>query len=146
MSGTLLDPHDEVHAKALGMLERDQIAWIVTTTASGEPRAVPVWFLWHEGRVVILTRPDSAKVAHIRRGSAVLVHLQAGGPFGDDVVVLRGPAVIADRSTREWLEETREAYVAKYAAAIEAYGMPLDDIAASFSTVIELVPEHVTAW
>ncbi|TGO03921.1 pyridoxamine 5'-phosphate oxidase family protein [Serinibacter arcticus] len=142
----LLDPHDPVHAKALRMLEQDLIAWIVTTTAEGEPRAVPVWFLWHEGRVAILTKPDAAKVAHVRRHPTVVVHLQAGGSFGDDFVILRGPARIAERSTAQWLTSVRERYETKYAEALEAYGSPLDDVAAVFSTLIEVEPEHVSAW
>lgn len=140
------DPEDSTHAKALGMLERDQIAWIVTTTAEGEPRAVPVWFFWHDGRLLVFARPDSHKVAHVRRGSPVLVHLQAGGPFGDDVVILRGSATVAERTAGDWLRDHRDAYTAKYDAAIEAYGMPVDDIAATFSAVIEFVPHHMLAW
>lgn len=146
MTTSPFDESNPAHTKALTMLERDTIAWIVTTTSEGEPRAVPVWFFWHDGQLSILTEPDSHKVAHVRRGSPVLVHLQAGGEFGDDVVVLRGPARISEQTTAQWLERFREPYTAKYLAAIEAYGTPIDDIVAKFSTVIEVVPEHVLAW
>ncbi|PWD51041.1 hypothetical protein C8046_10670 [Serinibacter arcticus] len=146
MTAFTFDPENDAHAKALGMLERDLIAWIVTTAEDGSPRAVPVWFFWHDGRLSILSEPGSHKVAHVRRGSPVLVHLQAGGPFGDDVVVLRGSAEVLDRGTLSWLEDHREAYSAKYAEAIEAYGMPIEDIVEKFSTVLTFTPEHLLAW
>ena len=146
MSQSPFDPSDPTHAKALGMLERDRIAWIVTTTAGGEPRAVPVWFFWHDGVVSVLSEPGAHKVAHVRRGSPVLLHLQAGGEFGDDVVILRGSARILDEPASVWIERHREPYTAKYAEAIEASGMPADDMVEKFSVVIELTPEHVLAW
>ena len=137
---------DPVHAKAQRMLEQDLIAWLVTTARDGSPRSVPVWFYWQDDRMVIVSEPDTLKVAAIRRGAPVLMHLQAGGPFGDDVVILYGQAEISERSAADWLEENRESYVAKYGEGIEDYGMPLEDIAQKFSTLIVFTPERVQAW
>ncbi len=142
----LLNPDVPADAKALGMLEHDLIAWFATTAADGGLRAVPVWFFWDDGRVVVMSEPKTGKVAAVRRGAPVLLHLQAGGPYGDDVVILHGTAEIADESMSTWLEENREAFVAKYAAAIADYGTPVDDIAEKFSTVIVFTPERIQAW
>jgi PPOX class probable F420-dependent enzyme len=146
MSTTIIDPNDPVHAKAVGMLERDLIAWITTIGSDGSPRAVPVWFLWADGSLAILSEPGSHKVAHLRSDPRVLVHLNAGGPFGDDVVVLRGTASIIPDGATAWLERFHEAYVAKYAEAIEDYGMPVEAIPQKFSTLIEVTPQHLLAW
>lgn len=146
MTDTIFDESDATHAKALGMLERDLFAWVTTVAADGSPRAVPVWFFWHDGILTILTEPDSHKVHHIRRGSPVLVHLNAGGQFGDDVVIMRGDAQLHPDAALAWLEDFGDAYQAKYADAIAAYGMPLEQIAAKFSTRIDFTPRHLLAW
>jgi PPOX class probable F420-dependent enzyme len=143
---TLLNADDPIHAKALRMLDDDLIAWFVTTARDGSPRAVPVWFLWQGGRMVVMSEPETGKVAAIRRGAPVLMHLQAGGPFGDDVVILHGTAEVAEQSMSEWLAANREAFVDKYDEAIDSYGAPMDAIAEKYSTVIVFTPTRVQAW
>ena len=143
---TLLNADDPIHAKALRMLDDDLIAWFVTTARDGSPRAVPVWFLWQGGRMVVMSEPETGKVAAIRRGAPVLMHLQAGGPFGDDVVILHGTAEVAEQSMSEWLAANREAFVDKYDEAIDSYGAPMDAIAEKYSIVIVFTPTRVQAW
>ncbi|WP_350348845.1 pyridoxamine 5'-phosphate oxidase family protein [Agromyces sp. G08B096] len=145
MTTELFDPSVPAHAKALEKLERDLIVWFTTVRANGEPHAVPVWFWWHEGRLLVFSEPTTAKVAHVRRGSPVLVHLQ-GDRFGEEVVVMNGRAEISERPAAEWLAAFRDAYEAKYADAIRDYGMGLDDIAAKFDTVIVFTPDRLMAW
>ena len=146
MTTTIFDIASPAHEKALRMLERDLIAWITTVGPDGRPHAVPVWFFWDDDRVVIFSEPRTRKVAHIRAGSAVLVHLQAGGRFGDDVVILDGRAEISDRPAADWLAGFRDEYVEKYADAIADYGMPLEKISETFSTAIVFTPDAVKAW
>ncbi|GAA2245746.1 pyridoxamine 5'-phosphate oxidase family protein [Herbiconiux moechotypicola] len=141
-----LFPDDEVREKALHMLEHDLIAWIVTVGADGAPHAVPVWFFWHDGRVYVFSEPSTAKVRHVRAGSPVVIHLQAGGRFGDDVVVLRGSAEIAEQSAASVLAPFRSAYADKYREAIADYGMPLEQIEATFSAAIMFTPVSALAW
>ena len=113
--------------------------------ADGSPHAVPVWFLWHDGRLLVMSEPRTAKVTHVRRGSAALLHLHTRAD-GNGVVVLSGPARISDRTAGEWVPEIGEAYTAKYAEAMVAYGMGLEAIAEKFSVVIELAPTDLVAW
>jgi PPOX class probable F420-dependent enzyme len=141
----LFDPADPAHAKALDKLEHDLIAWFTTIGANGEPHSVPVWFLWRDGSLLVMSEPHTAKVKHVRRGSPVLVHLE-GGEFGNDVVVLNGTAEISDRAAVEWLPEIRDVYAEKYADAIADYGMGLEDILEKFSTVMLVRPTKLMAW
>jgi PPOX class probable F420-dependent enzyme len=143
---SLWNKDDPAHAKALRMLEHDLIAWFVTLAPDGSPRSVPVWYFWDEDRMLVVSEPETLKVAAVRRGAPVLMHLDSGGPYGDDVVILRGHAEVSPLSTAEWLAHNREAYIAKYSEAIDDYGMALDDIAAKFSTLIVFTPERVQAW
>lgn len=147
MTDTPFDPGlRPEHEKALAMLEHDIIAWFTTVADDGTPHAVPVWFMWHGGRIVVFSEPDTVKVAHVRRGSRVLVHLEAGGAHGDDVVILTGTAEIASEDSLAYVQRFREAYIRKYAEAIEAFGMEPDAMLAKYSAVIVTTPEKVLAW
>jgi PPOX class probable F420-dependent enzyme len=134
------------HDKTRRMLQNDLIAWFTTVDSGGRPHAVPVWFMWHGGALVVFSEPQTVKVSHVRAGSSVLVHLQAGGEYGDDVVILSGRAEISARSAGEVLDDFRDAYVAKYAGAIDDYGMPLEAVTEKYSTAIVFTPEHLLAW
>jgi hypothetical protein len=94
---------------------------------------------------IAMTEPGTGKVAHVRRGSPVLLHLETGR-FGNEVVILHGTAEVLEESTAAWLVSRRDAYAAKYADAIEDYGMPLDRIAEVFSTTIVFTPERAQSW
>ena len=137
---------DPAHQKALRMLETDLIAWFTTIADDGSPRSVPVWFWWQDGLAHVMSKSDSAKVAHVRRGSPVLLHLHAGGPFGDDVVILHGSATVSPLPTAESFPAPREDYVAKYGEAIKAFGAPLDEILRAFDAHVIFMPERVQAW
>lgn len=141
----VFDPARPEHAKALQLLDSRTIAWFTWVGKDAAAHGVPVWFLWHEGTVIVLTEPDTAKVAAVRRGSPVLIHLETG-EFGNDVVILNGTAEVSERSTAEWLPEFREVYEKKYAAAIADYGTPLDEIAKQFSTTLVFTPEKLLTW
>jgi PPOX class probable F420-dependent enzyme len=142
----MLDLSAPEYDKARRMLETDIIAWFTTVDADGAPHAVPVWFFWHEGRIVVFSQPHTVKVQHVKAGSPVLVHLQAGGPEGDDVVILSGSAEAHDGAAGEWLAKYADAYAAKYADAIEAFGMPAEAITDKYSTALVLTPENILAW
>lgn len=139
----VLDPAS--HADVLARLERDIIGWFTTVRADGSPHAVPVWFYWHDGRALVMSEPDTAKVRNVRRGSPVLLHLHTRAD-GDGVVILEGRGEFSERTSSEWLPEIGEGYQAKYAEAIAAYGMPLEAIGEKFSTVIEVVPTRLQSW
>lgn len=141
----LLDSNDPAHQKALGKLDRDDIAWFTTVAENGEPHSVPVWFLWHHGILLVMSEPHAEKVKHVRRGSPVLVHLE-GGEFGNDVVVLNGTAEISKRTAAVWLPEIADVYIDKYRAAIDEFAMGVDAIMERYSTVIIVTPTKLMAW
>lgn len=140
-----LDEADATTAMALERLRTQVIGWLTTVDRSGAPRSIPVWFYRHGDVILILSQPRTAKVRHIEAGSKVQLHLESGAG-GNEVVILDGAATISPRSTADWMAEIEDGYRHKYAAAIEDFGMPLDEIAADFSTVIEFVPTRLRAW
>ena len=141
----VFDVENPAHAAARTRLDSELIAWLITTKADGTPHPAPVWFFWHDGVFTIVSEPDTIKVKHLRRGSKATLHLDAG-PLGDDVAIFHGDTHLIPDGAADFLARFREPYVTKYAAAIEAYGMPLEEIGRVFSTVIEFTPTRLIAW
>lgn len=40
------DDSTEIGARAERRLREEEIAWLTTVRADGQPQSVPVWFLW----------------------------------------------------------------------------------------------------
>jgi PPOX class probable F420-dependent enzyme len=142
----LFDDTDPAYELSRTRLETELIAWLVTTTADGRPHPAPVWFFWHDEVVTILSEPDTLKIKHLTRGSQAVLHLDSGGDFGDDITVLHGTTRLTPDGTTDWLARHGERFQAKYDAAIKSFGMPLDQFATTYSTVIEFTPTRVVAW
>jgi PPOX class probable F420-dependent enzyme len=139
------DPANDVHARALARLEAEQIAWIGTTGRDGYPHAVPVWFLWRDGRALIFSEPNTAKVRNLRADGRVALHLEAGDDH-EQLTVLRGMAVLSERPTVEWLDEIGDEYADKYRGGLSGLKMTLTEMAARYSVVIEITPRQLIAW
>lgn len=141
----VFDPGNEVHARALGRLQSEQVAWIGTAGRDGFPHAVPVWFLWLGDRAVVLSEPHTAKVRNLEADARVLLHLEAGAD-GEQLTVLRGTATLSPGAGPSWAPRIGAEYEAKYRQWMLRLGLPLEQMFARYSTVIEIVPEKLIAW
>ncbi|KQX08149.1 MULTISPECIES: pyridoxamine 5'-phosphate oxidase family protein [unclassified Leifsonia] len=139
------DPRNEVHARAIARLSREEIAWIGSVGGDGTPHAVPVWFLWRDGRVLILSQPNTAKVRNLRRNDKALVHLEAGDD-GEQLLVLRGTARLSPTPAGDWIAEIGREYSEKYADGLVREKLTMESMAASYSVVIEFLPKRLIAW
>jgi len=142
---SLLDPANDIHARAQARLDTEQIAWFATVGRDGFPHAVPVWFLEHGDRILVLSRPATAKVHNLRDNPHAMMHLE-GGPDGEHLTVLQGTAAISDRSAIEWMPELAPAYEAKYRSGLKGIGLTMDTMAEQYSAVIEFTPAKLIAW
>lgn len=139
------DPANEVHARTLARLESEKIAWFGTIGRDGYPHAVPIWFLWHEGRALILSEPATAKVRNLRANDRVLLHLEAGDD-GEHLSVLRGTAAISAEPSSAWLDRIGDAYTAKYDADLQRINLTTETMAERYSVLIEVTPAKLLAW
>ena len=139
------DESDDVHARALRRLRSEQIAWIGTTGRDGYPHAVPVWFLWNDGRALVLSEPDTAKVRNLRADARVVLHLEAGGDH-EQLTVLRGAAAISPSPSVEWLESIGDEYAEKYRGGLAGVKMSMAEMAMRYSVVLEVTPLQLIAW
>lgn len=141
----VFDPSNDVHARALARLASEQIAWIGTTGRDGYPHAVPIWFLWHDGRALVFSEPATAKVRNLRADPRVALHLEAGDDH-EQLTVLRGRAELSPKPTTEWLDSVGEDYERKYRGGLAGLKLTLPDMAARYSVVIEITPLQLIAW
>ncbi|SDT15760.1 pyridoxamine 5'-phosphate oxidase family protein [Microterricola viridarii] len=140
-----LDPADDVQARALARLQSEQIAWFTSIRRSGFPHAVPVWFLWWEGELLVLSEPQAVKVRNVRGNEKVLVHLEAGRG-GEHLTVLRGTAAVSPEPTSGWIDRIGAEYAAKYGRGLAGLSLDMAGMAAQYSAVIRMTPTKLTAW
>jgi len=116
--------------------------WLATSRADGRPLVAPTWFWWDGAseppRLYFITARPTLKARNLAREPWVEAHLGDG----DDVLIVRGPAVaVRDRTETDRVDA---AYRAKYVdphsgARASVYDNPEDD-------VYRLDPERVIAW
>jgi PPOX class probable F420-dependent enzyme len=139
------DADNDVHARALARLASERIAWLGTTGRNGYPHAVPVWFLWHDGAVIIMSEPTSAKVRNADHDARVLVHLESGHDE-EQLTVLQGTAEVLHDASSSWLPTIGAAYLAKYEHDLPPLKLTVESMAAKYSTVIRVTPVKLIAW
>lgn len=140
-----LDPANDVHARALARLESEQIGWLGSNGRNGYPHAVPVWFLWHEERVLVFSAPGAAKTKNLRADARAMFHLEAGDD-GEQLHVLQGVAELSDDPSSVWFERVGDAFFGKYRAGYERLGWSREYMAENYSVAIVFRPEKLIAW
>src|SRR5574340_1532082 len=86
----------ELDAEMLGKFAprvgQAQNIWLATVREDGRPHLVPIWFVWHDGKVWISTGRNSQKRKNIEHNPNVCVSLEDG----TDPIVLEGTAQVYD--------------------------------------------------
>jgi PPOX class probable F420-dependent enzyme len=121
-------------------LDGEQVGWVTTVTAGGQPQSTPVWFVVRDGAINLQSQPDAAKVANVRANRKVSFHLN--GAVGD-VVTIDGDAEILDAPAPGVLD----GYRAKYETSIREYlrSTPEETIE-EYRTPIRITPRRVRVY
>jgi PPOX class probable F420-dependent enzyme len=138
----VLDLSAEVSAALDERLRTENIAWITTVTADGQPQSSPVWFLWEDGEFLVYAQPRSWKVRNIRVHPKVSLHLNSDDA-GGRVVTFEGSARIASEQPPV---HQAAAYLAKYREGIASIGMSPEQMAAEYSTALRITPARVRVY
>ncbi len=115
-------------------LESEQIIWLTTTGSNGQPNPNPVWFIWREGRMVVLSQPTATKLDAIQLNPKVALSFNSN-EGGDDIVIFNGVANVAEKSLDPM---DAAAYLIKYRAGIERLGSTPEQFASEYSRVITI--------
>jgi PPOX class probable F420-dependent enzyme len=137
-----LDTSTDFGKRVAERVEQEQIAWLTTVDARGVPQPNPVWFLWHDGELLIFSIPNQAKLANIRRNGGVSVNLNTIG--GGGVIVFTGQAELFDKATLA--RAVIDRYLAKYAYDIENLGLGGGKFLQQYSQGIRVIPEKVRGF
>lgn len=140
MGAPLLDPSVATDAHAGQRLAGEPVAWLGTVAPGGRPHTVPVWFTWDDPVVTVFSRPDTAKIAHLRAHAEVSVALDTAEQ-GTDVVTGGGRAVLADLAR---VESALDAFGRKYAPLLGE--QPLDAWLMTFSQPIVVTLDRLVVW
>ncbi|WP_421841820.1 TIGR03667 family PPOX class F420-dependent oxidoreductase [Mycobacterium sp.] len=118
-------------------LGSDHYGWLTTVAKSGQPVPRLVWFYFDGTDLTVYSKPQAAKVAHIKAHPQVSLNLDSDGDSGGIVVVGGTAAVVAtDVDCRE-----DEPYWAKYHD--EAVDFGLTETIAAYSTRLKITPTRV---
>lgn len=59
-------------------LEREANIWLATTRPDGRPHLVPIWFVWHDQKIYILTTLSTVKAKNLLANPRASVALESG--------------------------------------------------------------------
>ena len=137
----VLDLDSPAGARADRRLRSEQILWLTTVRADGQPQSSPVWFLWDGEALLVFSQPDAQKLRNLAGNPRVAVHLESGGT-GDEVVTIDGTAAVdPDVPPSDQIEE----YRVKYREGTKALGWTPARLARDFSVAIRIRPTRVRA-
>ena len=140
-----LDPSVAGAAHAEDRLRREEMIWITTVRADGQPQTSAVWFHFDGSDFLLFSQPRARKVRNLAAGPRVSLNLNGTG-YGADLVIIEGSAeVLPDDASGPWPEPARvEAYYAKYETTLrETLQSSAAEMAAAFSTALRITP---TRW
>ena len=93
-------------------LKQTQICVLATTGPGNAPHAIPMWYLYRDGKIVITTSGTSQKSKNVERnGKAMLVFDKREAPYY--AVMIKGDAVIGPGLSRDEEYEVALRYLGK---------------------------------
>lgn len=128
-------------ADLAAFLGRPHLAVVATTRRDGAPHAVPVWYRYDGGRVLVWTSDERAWVKHLERDARVAVTIgEAVAPFG--AVLIAGTARYHEGEA--WIAAEIRAITERYipAGEVDAYIERWSDLGG----MVAITLERVVSW
>jgi PPOX class probable F420-dependent enzyme len=138
----MLDTTTEAGARAERRLREEIMIWLTTVRSDGQPRSVPVWFLWDGETFLIYSQPNQQKLKNIGGNARVGLHLNANDR-GGEVVRAEGTAeVVQDIPPADEVGE----YLEKYRESITRIGFDPDGFARAYSVALRVTHDRWRVW
>jgi PPOX class probable F420-dependent enzyme len=138
----VIDPTTEKGARADARLRAEEVAWLITVSADGQPVPTPVWFWWDGDTILVYSQRDKPKLRHIAANPRVSVAMRTD-ELGDEITVIAGEAVV-DPSLPSAAEHA--GYREKYADLIARLGADPESFAGEYSIPIRITPTKLRQW
>ena len=107
-----------------------ECSWMSSVRPSGNVHSVPVWHVWHEDYVYVVTQGTAVKVRNIAHNPSVVITHQ--DPI--EPIIIEGTAVLVEGMT----EALRPYFQQKY-----AWDIVTDE---DYQAVIQITPTKIIAW
>lgn len=130
----MIDEGTEFGARVARRLREGSVVWLTTVTPGGAPLPRPVGFVWDGGEVVSIYSQPGARVRNITANPKVTLNFDGNGQ-GGDIVVLAGTAHVDADAVRA---DADPAYLEKYSAQLDRFGMTPASFAERFSVPIRI--------
>jgi general stress protein 26 len=121
---------DPTLARLVEKFATAEACWFSSTRPDGRAHLAPIWHVWYEGRVYVVTQETAVRTHNITRNPAVSLSL----PDTTNVLIIEGTA----RITPEQKEALGPSFKAKYNWAFA------DDN--PYNVIIEVTPRKMIAW
>ena len=122
-------------------LSHPRTAQLVTMYAAGTPHVAPVWFLWDNGRALVMAGRTTVKVRNIRRNPAVsLCVCTPDHPYS--FVTVEGTASITDDGLDDMVRRTCVLYEGDQRGAEFAAQL----LSEERLTLIVITPNRFISW
>jgi PPOX class probable F420-dependent enzyme len=124
-------------------LAAEQLAWLTTVRADGQPQTSYVWFHFDGTDLLLFSQPGTPKVGNVAANPRVSFHLN-GDSSGGNVVTIEGMAEILDAAVDLG---RAQAYLAKYDEPIRTQlNTTPGELQRQFSQALRITPARVRSW
>ena len=125
-------------------LRDERIIWLTTVDAKGMPQPTPVWFLWDEATstILIYSRADAKRLAHIQQNPRVSLNFDGNGS-GGDIIVITGQVQV---STDDPPADQLPSYVEKYRNFITRSFSTPEQFASVYSVALRVHPSAIRGY
>jgi len=123
-------------------LRAEEVLWLTTVRADGQPQTSPVWFVWDGASFLLYTKPDAQKLRNLAGNPRVALHLDSDG-VGGDVVSIEGTASVEPDPPPA---AQADAYRAKYQPRLDALGWDAAALAREYPVAVRVRPVRARAW
>jgi general stress protein 26 len=121
---------DPILAKLIEKFTQAEACWFSSTRPDGRAHLAPIWHVWHEGRIYVVTQGNSVRAHNIAQQPAVSLSL----PDPVNVMIVEGMA----RTASELAPVLAPVFKAKY-----DWDYSKDD---PYNLIIEVTPRKIMAW
>lgn len=120
----------------------EEVGWLTTVRADGQPQPVPVWFWWDGETFLMYSEPERQKLKNIRRNPRVALNLNSNATGGNVVRAEGAAEILEDFPPAAEVGE----YVEKYREGIARLGFDVEGFARAYSVAIRITPERWQVW
>jgi general stress protein 26 len=121
---------DPVLARLIDKFATAEACWFSSTRADGRAHLAPIWHVWHEGRIYVVTQATAVRTRNIAHQPAVSLSL----PDPVNVLIIEGTA----RENAAQKDALNPLFKEKY-----KWEFTKDN---PYNVIIEVTPTKIMAW